>query len=129
MELVLLTDSYLMITIYDSREKRATTFQSHDIEPEFSRITIDAHEKFRPQDYHKYLFKDDDETIERQYHMLPKKRMEEDAERGLDTLADGEKAFRTFKQSLNLHLAKHIDKLLAAENYNDESLRADESVS
>ena len=29
MELVLLTDAYLVITIYDEKEKRVTTFESH----------------------------------------------------------------------------------------------------
>ena len=58
--------------------------------------------------------------------MLPKKRMEEDAERGLDTLQDGERAFRTFQQTLVLHLGKHIDRMVAAGIYNDESQDAEE---
>lgn len=50
MELALLTDAYIMISVYDSTEKRVTTFQSHEIDPVFSEITVTAHERFRPND-------------------------------------------------------------------------------
>lgn len=41
--------------------------------------------------------------------MLPKKRMEQDAENGAaDTLVEGKQAIQSFKETLNLHLAKHI---------------------
>ena len=50
MELALLTDAYIMISVYDSQEKRVTTFQSHEIDPVFSEITVTAHERFRPND-------------------------------------------------------------------------------
>ena len=50
MELALLTDAYIMISVYDSTEKRVTTFQSHEIDPVFSEITVNAHERFRPND-------------------------------------------------------------------------------
>ena len=50
MELVLLTDAFLMISMYDEREKRVTTFNSHEIMPEFNSFTVEAHEKFRPTD-------------------------------------------------------------------------------
>ena len=50
MELALLTDCYIMISVYDQSDKRVTTFQSHEIDPEFSEITILAHERFKPDD-------------------------------------------------------------------------------
>lgn len=50
MELALLTDCFIMISIYDSTEKRVTSFQSHEIEPTFNEITIKAHERFKPTD-------------------------------------------------------------------------------
>ena len=50
MELALLTDAFIVISIYDSSEKRATTFQSHEIEPDYSEVTVQAHERFRPKD-------------------------------------------------------------------------------
>ena len=50
MELALLTDCYIMISVYDQSDKRVTTFQSHEIDPEFSEISILAHERFRPDD-------------------------------------------------------------------------------
>jgi len=55
MELALLTDAYIMISIYDSTEKRVTTFQSHEIEPLFVEIGINAHERFRPGDVSKIV--------------------------------------------------------------------------
>jgi hypothetical protein len=50
MELTLLTDSFLVVTLYDEREKRITTFQSHDVCPDFNSASVTSHEKFRPQD-------------------------------------------------------------------------------
>ena len=50
MELALLTDAFIVISIYDANEKRVTTFQSHEIDPDFSEMTINAHERFRPGD-------------------------------------------------------------------------------
>lgn len=50
MELSLLTDAFIMISVYDENEKRVTTFQSHEIEPEFNEMTVMAHERFRPGD-------------------------------------------------------------------------------
>ena len=53
--------------------------------------------------------------MSKQYHMLPKKRMEQDAENGTDTVVEGKQAIQSFKETLNLHLAKHIQKELAKE--------------
>ena len=50
MELALLTDAYIVISIYDENEKRVTSFQSHENDPKFSEIGINAHERFRPDD-------------------------------------------------------------------------------
>ena len=50
MELALLTDAYIVISIYDACDKRVTTFQSHEIDPVFNEISINAHERFRPGD-------------------------------------------------------------------------------
>ena len=50
MELALLTDAFVVISIYDQSEKRVTTFQSHEVEPEFSTLSVTAHERFRPDD-------------------------------------------------------------------------------
>ena len=47
--------------------------------------------------------------------MLPKKRMEQDMEDGLDTLVEGKQAIQTFKETLNLHLAKHIQREVARD--------------
>lgn len=38
------------------------------------------------------MFKDEDESIEKQFHMLPKKMLEEDRDQGMDTLIEGDKA-------------------------------------
>ena len=38
MELVLLTDAYTVISIYDQASKQVSTFKSHEIDPEFSEI-------------------------------------------------------------------------------------------
>ena len=54
MELALLTEAYIVISIYDSNERRATTFQSHKIDPEFSEISVDAHERFIPDDVSRF---------------------------------------------------------------------------
>lgn len=45
--------------------------------------------------------------------MLPKKRLEKDAEEGLDTLVEGKAALHSFKQTVTVHLRKHIDRELA----------------
>ena len=60
--------------------------------------------------YHKYLFKDDEESLNKQYHMLPKKLMDKDAEGDNETLVEGKQAIQSFKETLNLHLAQHIEK-------------------
>lgn len=55
MELSLLTDAFIVISIYDGTEQRATTFQSHEVEPEFTTMNVAAHERFRPDDVSKPL--------------------------------------------------------------------------
>ena len=45
--------------------------------------------------------------------MLPKKRLEKDKEDGIETLVEGKTALTTFKQTLHLHLSKHIKRELA----------------
>ena len=56
--------------------------------------------------YHKYLFKDDDESLSKQYHMLPKKRLKKEMEQGdNDTFLLGERAVISFKRSLQVHMA------------------------
>ena len=50
MELALLTDAYIMISVYDATDKRVTTFQSHEIDPDYNEISVTAHERFRPHD-------------------------------------------------------------------------------
>jgi len=50
MELTLLTDSYLVVSLYDEREKRITTYCSHEVCPDFNQTTITSHEKFKPSD-------------------------------------------------------------------------------
>ena len=51
MELALLTDAYIHISIYDSTESCATSFYSHRPD-EFDQDTIlvNCHERFRPND-------------------------------------------------------------------------------
>ena len=50
MELAKLTDAFLVITIYDPTEFKATTFQSHEnnLLPDDS--TVVTHERFIPDD-------------------------------------------------------------------------------
>lgn len=56
MELALLTDCFIMISVYDPTEKRVTSFQSHEIEPTFSKINIRTHERFKPDDVSEEFF-------------------------------------------------------------------------
>ena len=56
MELALLTDAYIVISIYDLTENRATTFQSHEVDPDFGVINVEAHEHFIPDDVSLYIF-------------------------------------------------------------------------
>lgn len=52
--------------------------------------------------------------------MLPKKRLEKDAEEGnFDTLIEGKPALQSFKQTISVHLGKHVERelaLIASEN-------------
>ena len=59
--------------------------------------------------------------------MLPKKRMEQDMEDGIETLVEGKAALQTFKQTLNLHLAKHIEKEMNRDR-RDKSSCSDTSL-
>jgi len=59
------------------------------------------------------LFRDEEESLSKQFHMLPKKRLEKDKEDGIETLVEGKTALTTFKQTLHLHLSKHIKRELA----------------
>ena len=71
MELALLTDCYIMISVYDQSDKRVTTFQSHEIDPEFSEITILAHERFKPDDVsviYIYIFEASKRAIRPQFY-------------------------------------------------------------
>jgi len=51
--------------------------------------------------------------------MLPKKRLEQDREEGIDTLVEGKPALTLFKQSLSLHLNRYIQRELARQNRDD----------
>ena len=50
MELALLTDAYIMVSMYDEADKRVTTFCSHEVDPDFDELTVVAHEQFSAQD-------------------------------------------------------------------------------
>ena len=50
MELALLTDAYLVITIYDPSDYRATTFQSHTESKLPADATVVTHERFMSED-------------------------------------------------------------------------------
>ena len=53
MELALLTDAFLVITIYDPSDYRATTFQSHSSSTLPEDATVVTHERFIPDDVSK----------------------------------------------------------------------------
>lgn len=50
MELVLLTDSYVVISLYDKTTQHAWSFKSHENDPEFAHLEIADHKVFEPQD-------------------------------------------------------------------------------
>ena len=50
MELAKLTDAFLVITIYDPTEYKATTFQSHENNQLPDETTVVTHERFIPDD-------------------------------------------------------------------------------
>ena len=50
MELAKLTDAFLVITIYDPTEFKATTFQSHETTSLPADTAIVTHERFFPDD-------------------------------------------------------------------------------